>query len=308
MKKIVTTCIAISVSVLLMAQTPVILKFNLVKEKTYRLKSSSTENTTVTYGGTPQQIETKSISSVSIKPINLGADFVIAEVRFDTMQTTVSMPKMELNSTKPGKLSSSDPSEAMNCIMNRLSKAVFNVKFSLSGKVLEISNLKANTDAITQGIDSLQGQMAMAKGRITSMVSEDAIKGMIEVITGYLPGKEVITGSKWASSIILNSGGIGMTMTYNYKLKKVTGNQAEITGDVTVEPASQAPADMNGAQISYDVRGLGKSTLTVDAKTGWLLKATIKTYNQGNMNIRMQGNDMQMPVETDGTTEIISLP
>jgi hypothetical protein len=308
MKKIVTTCIAISVSVLLMAQTPVNLKFNLAKDKTYRLKSSSTENTTVTYGGTPQQIETKSISSVSIKPINLGADFVIAEVRFDTIMTTISMPKMELNSTKPGKLSSNDPSEVMNCIMNRLSKAVFNVKFSLSGKVLEISNLKANADAITQGIDSLQGQMAMAKGRITAMASEAAIKGMIEIITGYLPGKEIVTGDKWTSSIILNSGGIGMNMTYNYKLKKVTGTQAEITGDVTVEPASQTPTEMNGAQISYDVRGLGKSTLTVDAKTGWILKATIKTHNQGNMNIKMQGNDMQMPVETDGTTEIISLP
>lgn len=308
MKKIITTSIAICVSALLIAQTPVNLKLNLVKNKTYRLKTTSSQNTTMTYGGTPQQSESKSITSLSIKPVDSGADFVIAEVRFDTMQTSISMPKMELNSTKPGKLSSSDPSEVMNCIMNRLSKAVFNVKFSTNGKVLEISNLKANTDTISQGLDSLQGQMAMMKGRMVDMASEATIKGMIESITGYLPGKEINVGDKWTSNIVMSSGGIGMSMTYNYKLKKVTGNQAEISGDVTIEPASQTPTEMNGAQISYDVRGLGKSTLTVDAKTGWILKATIKTHNQGNLNMKMQGNDMQMPIETDGTTEVISLP
>ena len=99
-----------------------------------------------------------------------------------------------------------------------------------------------------------------------------------------------------------------MSVTSNYKLKKVTGNQAEIAADITVEPASQEPTVINGMPMTYDVRGLGKSTVTIDTKTGWITKTSSKTHLQGNMNIKAQGNDMQIPLEVDSFTEVVALP
>jgi hypothetical protein len=235
---------------------------------------------------------------------------MVADVRFDTLVTTVSMPKMEMNSAKEGNIKSSDPSEIVSAFLHRLSKVTLNVKFAPTGNVIAITNLQALEGDITKGIDSIQGQMSgMIKTQVKNMISEKSLKGMIESITAYLPGKQVSVGDKWESHISLINGGMGMMIGTTYKLKKVTGNQAEISAESTIEPAvNQEPMEMNGAQITYDIRGLGKSTLTVDTQTGWIVKTSSKNHTQGNMNIKAQGNDMQMPMETDGTTEVVSVP
>jgi hypothetical protein len=309
MKTLISTVIAIVFSVSLMAQSSANLSLNLDMNKTYKIKSTTEQNTTVTFGGAPQQSVTSSYSFLSLKPVSNGKDFIVAELRFDTIATKVSMPKMDMNSTKPGNIKSTDPSEVVGCILNRLSSQTFNVKLALTGNVIEISNLKAIVDNILKDIDSIQGQAApMLKAQIGMMISENALKGMIEAITAYLPGKKVSVGESWNSRITISAGGLGMLIDNNYKLKKINGTQAEVSAEATIEPASQAPMDMGGAQITYDVRGLGKTTLIIDTKTGWIVKATSKSHNQGNMNIKAQGNDMQMPMETDGTTEIVAVP
>lgn len=308
MKNLFSTVLTIMFCASLMAQTAN-LKLNLEKNKTYRIKSNTEQNTTVTYGGAPQQVETKSITVLSLKPVDITPDNIIADVRLDTLITTVSMPKMEMNSTKAGNLKSSDPSEIVNTFLNRLSSVTFHVKLAPTGNVVEITNLQALEGEITKGIDSIQGQMSgMIKTQVKNMVGESSLKGMIESVTAYLPGKQVSVGDKWESHISLTAGGMGMLIGTTYKLKKLSNNQAEITAESTIEPASQIPMEMNGAQISYDIRGLGKSTLTIDTKTGWIVKTSSKNHLQGNMNIKAQGNDMQMPMETDGTTEMVNVP
>jgi hypothetical protein len=308
MKTFISIVLAIMFSASLMAQTAN-LKLNLEKNKTYRIKSINEQNTTVTYGGSPQQIETKKLIILSLMPLNNEADNVVANVRFDTLITNVSMPKMEINSTKAGNIKSSDPSEIVGAFLNRLSKVTLNVKLAPTGNVIEIANLQALQGEITKGIDSIQGQMSgMIKTQIQNMISESSLKGMIETVTAYLPGKQVSVGDKWESHISISENGLGMLIGTTYKLKKITGNMAEVSAESTIEPASQTPVEMNGAQITYDVRGLGKTTLTIDTKTGWIIKTSSKNHTQGNMNIKAQGNDMQMPMESDGVTEVVSVP
>lgn len=308
MKKIFTTAIALGTGLVLMAQTSAELKLNLEKNKTYRVKSNTEQNITIVVGGNSQQVETKSISSISFKPKAIGADFIQADVQFDTTITKVSMPATEMNSTKPGSISSTNTAEVMNYIYNRYSKLVFNVKLSLSGKVLEISNIKALADDFNKSLDSLQGQIAMQKGQLAQLVSEAAVKGNIESITGYLTGKQVNVGDKWTSNLTMSASGMGMTIASNYKLKKLTGTLAEISGESTIEPSSSEPTQLNGMPVKYDIRGLGKSTVTADTKSGWVKKSSSKIHLQGNMTVTAQGNDMQIPVEIDSTTDLVALP
>ena len=308
MKTFISLAVLFVFSVSLMAQTAT-LKLNLEQNKTYRVKSTSEQNTTINMGGTPRQAETKSYIMMSLKPVSVSPDFIMADIRFDTIITTVSSPKMEMNSNKTGNYKSSDFSEAVSYFLNKLSNTTFNIKLAPTGNVIEITNIRTITGDLLKGVDSVQGPMSsMVQAQIKMMISETGIKGMIESITAYLPGKQVQVGDKWESHISVSAGGMGLLMGTNYKLKKITGNQAEISAENTMEPANQVPVEMNGAEISYDVRGLGKSTLLVDTKTGWIIKISSKNHNQGNMNIKAQGNDMQMPMEIEGTTEIVNVP
>jgi hypothetical protein len=309
MKTFISTAIAILLSVSLMAQTSANLKLNLINGKTYKAKVSTEQNTTSNFNGMQQNTTITSVMFMSLKPTAINADNILAEVRFDTISTKISMPNMEMSSVKPGDLKSTDPGTVMCCILNRLSQAIFQVKMGLTGNVIEISNISPLAESILKGIDSIQGQAAgMLKTQTSMLVSEKSIKSMIESVTAYLPGKQVKVGDKWDTQLSLVSGGMGMLIANNYKLKKISGNQAELAAESTIEPASQYPIDMNGAKISYDVRGLGKSTVDVDTQTGWLIKASSKQHLMGNMNLKMQGNDMQIPVEIDDKTETVSVP
>jgi hypothetical protein len=308
MKTIHSLIILVLLSFSLQAQTLADLKFNLEKNKVYRVKSTSEQAILQTVNGTQQSNEINTSTVLSFKPISSDANGIVAETRFDTIIYSISMPKMNLNSSKAGNMKSTDPSEVMACIFNRLSNAVLVVKMTYTGNIIEISNIKTVTDSILKGIDSLKGQNnQMILGRAKSMVNEEALKGMIESVTAYLPGKKVKIGDKWESKINMSSAGFGMLVTSNYKLKKITGDRSEISGDVTIEPASSDPINMNGIQITPDIRGLSTSSLTVDNKTGWIIKSSSKSHSQGNLNVKAGGNDMQIPMEIDGKSESVVL-
>jgi hypothetical protein len=293
MKTLVSTAIALFIGGIMMAQTAN-LKFNLDKNKTYRVKTKTEQTTSYSGGGQQQTINSNTTMFFSLKPISSSADNFQAEVKFDSIKTTMTMPMMniDINSTKEGNIKSPDISTALGCLFHRLSSNTFNVKMAYTGNVIEISNYQAIADNILQGIDSLQGQAQMMQAQAKGMFTEPSLKGMIESVTAYLPGKEVKEGDKWVS--VLNQAGMGASMqtTNNLKLKKINGKQAEITGDATIEPTG-------GAQT--DVRGVSKSTLTIDLNSGWIIKGTSKQHSQGTMG-------GQATIESDGTTEIADIP
>ena len=82
---------------------------------------------------------------------------------------------------------------------------------------------------------------------------------------------------------------------------------ASISGDVIIESAQKEPMKMNGAEITPDIRGLGKTEITTDAKTGWIQKGSFKQQLKGEMNVNAQGNSMQIPVEINSDGEIVAL-
>ena len=293
MKTLVSTVVALLVAGTMLAQTAN-LKFNLDKNKTYRVKTT-TEQTTSYSGGGMQQTSNINLSMfISLKPVSFSSDNFSAEVRFDTMNFSLTMPtmKLEISSAKEGNIKSPDIATAMGCLYHRLCSNTFSVKMSYSGNVMEISNYQTIADNILQGIDSLQGQAQMMQQQAKGMFTEPALRGMIEAVTAYLPGKEVKEGDKWVS--VVNQVGMGATMqtTNNLKLKKISGKQAEITGDATIEPTG-------GAQS--DIRGVSKSSLTIDIQSGWIIKGSSKQHSQGTMG-------GQATIESDGNSEIVAIP
>jgi hypothetical protein len=314
MKKNLLSCVAILFCISIMAQNSVSLKMNLEKNKVYRFSSASEQTVSQTINGNQQNTDSKSNSTISIKMVDATADFMITEVRFDTIiYNTNSMGKTSIiSSVKEGDIKSAETADVMSCIMNRLSKNALYIKMDYTGKVLEIVNSKMLSDVIMKDTSSitLSGPMASGvKTQITNMVSDKSLKTMVEMYTYYLPGKQVSAGDNWNVTLTTTSGGMALDVITDYHLDGVNGNNANITAESKIKATENAgPMLAGGAKITYDdINGLTKSNMVIDIRTGLMTEEKAKTHIAGNLGVSGPGFSMQIPMDINGSSKVISL-
>lgn len=283
------------------------LSFQLEMNRVYRVKSTSIQNTTQSVMGNEQSVQTNNISVISLKPLKLMDGEMIAEIRFDTIITETSQPQMEINSSRPGDLNSGDPGKVIECILNRMSNSTFLAKMTNTGRVVQFMNLEPVVNGIRQGIDSIQGPTAsFIIDRVNSMLEEKALKAMVESVTVYLPGKEVRAGDKWEISLAISAGGMNFNQKGNYTLESLEKKSAVISAEVITE-SLPGTMEISGVQITPDIRGLGKTELTIDPATGWIISGTVKQQLKGEMAVNAQGNALTIPVEISTDIELVAL-
>jgi hypothetical protein len=314
MKKILLSSVSVLFCISIIAQNSVNLKMNLEKNKVYRLKSVSEQVITQTVNGNQQTTESKVDYTLSLKMIDATADFLITEVHFDTLITkTNTMGKTAtMSSVSEGDIKSAETADVISCIMNRLSKNALYVKMDFAGKPLEIVNLKMLSDLVLKDTSSitLTGQTAAAvKKQIINMVSDNSLKTMIEMFTWCLPGKPVSPGDNWNVTQQTNSGGMMLDIITTYHLDGLNGSNANITVESNIKAAENAdPIESGGAKVTYDdLKGLSKSNLVIDIRTGMIVEDKAKTHIAGNLGISAPGFSMQMPMDINGESKVIAL-
>jgi hypothetical protein len=89
----------------------------------------------------------------------------------------------------------------------------------------------------------------------------------------------------------------------------VNGNVANITAESNIKAAENAaPMVAGGATITYDdIKGLSKSTMVIDTRTGLLVEDKAKTHIAGNLGVSAPGLSMQIPMDINGTSKVIAL-
>lgn len=305
MKTIFTFFILAFFSSTIMAQSSINLRYNLEPNKTYKVKYYTKADTKMTMQGKDQLSEQINMLYFSIKSLNSANAFFMAQVRFDSIFNSNSMPKTENSSANPGNMKSSDAKEITDCFMNRLSKSTLVVKMDYSGHVIDIMNYQVIEKVLLADIDSIKGQAEMTlKPRLIMMAEKETLKGMIEAITVYAPNKEVKSADKWEVSYTSKNGGFGMLVNSSLTLSELQNDVALINADVTIEPAAGKPMEMNGAEITADLRGIGKSELKIDPVSGWIISSNSTMQMNGNLNIKAQGQEMQMPMQISSTGEM----
>lgn len=314
MKKLMLSCTAIMFCAAILAQNPATLKMNLEKNKVYRLKSVTEQTVTQTINGVQQTTESKVNYTMSLKMIDATADYLITEVRFDTLLTyTNAMGKTDsFSSVSAGDIKSAETADVLSYIMNRLSKNALYVKMDFTGKPFEIVNLKMLSDLVLKDTSSiiLTGPAAAAvKKQIISSVSDSDLKTMIGMFTWQLPGKQVSVGDSWNISQQLNSGGMLLDIITTYHLDGTEGDYAKVTVESNIRTAANAlPIESGGATVTYDdIKGLSKSTLVIDTRTGLKVEDVGKTHITGNLGISAPGFSMQMPMDINGTSKVIAI-
>jgi len=311
MKKICLSVFTVFIGITLIAQNSAVLKLNPEKNKIYRMKSSSEQTITQTINGNQQTVESNVGYTVSLKMIDATQDFLIMETRFDTLSTkTNTMGKIvSFTSASEGNIASSDMSEIMSCIMNRLSKNAIYLKIDYTGKPLEVVNAKMLSDMILKDTSAIKltGPTAgPVKQQVASTVSEANIKNMLGPFTWTLPGKEVSVGDNWLITQQLNSGGMLLDIKTNYHLDKISESNALITVESNIRaPENAIPIKSGGATVTYDnLRGTSKSKLTVDTITGFVVEENSETRISGNLGISGPGFSMEMPMDIIGKSAV----
>jgi hypothetical protein len=314
MKKNLLFGVAILFCISMTAQNSVNLKLNLEKNKVYRLNATSEQTILQTVNGNQQTIESKTNYTVSIKMVDATSDFIITEVRFDTLisNTNIMGKTVNISSAREADIKSTESADVMSCIMNRLSKNALYIKMDFTGRVIEIVNSKMLSDLIMKDTSSiaLTGQMASAvKTQIKNMVSDNALKTMVEMFTYYLPGKQIATGDNWSVTLKTNSGGMTLDIMTSYHLDGLNGNAASITAESNIKAAENAaPMESGGAKITYDdLKGLSKSNMQIDIRTGLVIENNSKTHITGNLGVSVPGMNMQIPMDIDGVSKVIAL-
>jgi hypothetical protein len=312
MKKIVLIFISTIMGISMMAQNANTLKLNLEKNKVYRLKSTSEQMLTQTINGVAQTTNIKSGSVVSIKLKDATPDFIIVEVKFDTIiSNTNAMGKtMLVSSAIEGNIKSEEITDVMSCIMNRMSKNALYLKMDYSGKLLEIVNLKMFSDMVAKDTALIPGAMApMIKTQVKNTIDEKALRTMVETLTHNLPQQEV-KADKWTNTEMMNAGGMSLDITSSYILESLKDNAAIISVESNIQTSPNAePLIYGGAKISYDdIKGLAKSNLVIDIRTGLIIESKSKSHLSGNLNVEAQGMNMQIPMEIDNESTVVTLP
>jgi hypothetical protein len=314
MKKILLSFTAVLFCMSLAAQNTANLKMNLEKNKVYRFKSVSEQVITQTVNGVQQTTESKVNYALSLKMIDATSDFMITEIYFDTLITnTNAMGKLvTMSSVIAGDITSAKTDDVMSYIMNRLSKNALYVKMDFTGKPFEIVNLKMLSDLVMKDTSSitLAGQTAVAvKKEIANMISDNSLKTMIGMFTWFLPGKQVSTGDNWKVTQQMNSGGMKLDIITTYHLDGLNGNNANITVESDIKAAENAdPIESGGAKVTYnDLKGLSKSNMVIDIRTGLIVEDKAKTHIAGNLGISAPGFSMQMPMDINGESKVIAL-
>jgi hypothetical protein len=314
MKKNLLSLVLVMFCISVMAQNSVTLKLNLEKNKVYRFNSVSESTVTQTINGNSQSSDTKTNNTISIKMVDATPDFMIAEVRFDSLITNSNaMGKVtNMNSRKEGDIKSLEATEVMACINSRLSKNPLYVKMDFSGKILQVVNSKMLSDVILKDTSSITLKNpigSMLKKQMQNMVSEKALKTMVEVYTYNLPGKDVSTGTAWDVTINTSTGGMSLDVITNYHLDGVNGNTANITAVSDIKaPANVEPIVTGPAKITYDdLKGVSKSNMVIDTRTGLIIESKSKSHIAGNLGISYTGGSMQMPMDINSDSKVTAI-
>jgi hypothetical protein len=314
MKKVLSSVIAIAFGISLMAQSSAILKLNPEKNKVYLLKSVSEQTVTQTVNGIQQTVDSHVEYTISLKMIDVTPDFMINEICFDTLSTnTNTMGKTaSFSSVTEGNIASSEVTDIMSYVMNRLSKNNLYVKMDFTGKPIEIVNAKMLSGVIMKDTSSitLTGPTAAAiKTRIAGTVSDNNLKAMIGMFTWCLPGEQVSVGDDWTVTQQVNSSGMLLDLITAYHLDTIDGNNANITAELHVKASDHAaPIQSGGATVTYDnLQGMGKSDMVIDIRTGLIVEDNVKTHITGTLGVSAPGVSMDIPMDINGETKVIAL-
>ena len=300
MKKLLTAVFLLFAFSVSFAEKPIQLR--LEKGKTYTQVSNINSKVSQFVQGMSMDIEMNIASTTNFKVLDVKDSLIFTEVTLSNMKMAVKSPMgvQEFSSDTPN---ATDPS---SMLMQELTKNPFKVTLTQSGRVVEID---ANT-AIEKAVNSVStlsdDQRKMVKGQFSEQFGDATIKQNLENIFAYYPPKNV-KGEKWNSNQRMKSM-VEVGIQNENEVTDVTNESVTIkyVGEMA-SPETNEPTMLNGMSAKYAINGTSEGTVTIDVKTGWIIKNNLVQNLKGNIDFMPNAqmpNGMQVPITATNTVTV----
>lgn len=298
MKTFLYTLLFTLLSTALMAQTPVALKLNLEKGKTYSVKTVTKQTMQQGVAGQSMVVNVLANHVMSFKLLGRENDVLELEVRFDTVANKISsaMYNKETSSAQPGK-------EPMERLQNKMSLYPLKAKFSTAGKFVGFTNLNEYKTNVMLVIDSLpDSKKDEARTHAASLLKESALKSTIEPIFAHLTDKSVNVNDSWESSYIMTVSDMSFLIFNTYTLKSVENGQATLSATSEIESMPSSNASL---KIEQPIKGSATFDIRVDLASGMVSTQTEKNKMEGSVTAINGGNEFKVDLKIEAQSETV---
>lgn len=226
--------------------------------------------------------------------------YTISEVAADG-SITLEQQIESMKATNPD----GSPSTGNNAIFNQLQGTILKAKLSPQ---LQVSSVEGYDELLKR----LAGDDPSVRRVVQALLSEEQLKNAIGHSLGFIPQKDVASGTDWKREMTVSLGPLGSVVTsLAFKFDGVTSyenqNLAKISYQPTVSYVPPKPEATN-PEMSV-VKGTiqlkeGTGTAYFDPKAGRLYASTMKLKLAGDMTIKLQGKEVPCTFEQTQTIEV----
>jgi Family of unknown function (DUF6263) len=280
------------------------LALNLDKGNSYFLNINASIHFNGEINGQKMSISSTMTGITRFKVLQATSEGYELEASYDSLHLSMRTPMglMEFSSGP-----NSNPDDLTAGTLNMMKNKHFNITLKKNGAISKITNPD------TTGIASLLKHFPMADGikkmflmgHLKQSFNAKAMKENIEKITAIFPDKKVGLNDVWGTTIKPDSG-TNSSIKTSYQLTEYAAGTATIKGEST-SISSGNQKHTNGFPGTYEMNGKSSSTFKVDASTGWIREADIRSDLSGQIQMSNGSgatNGKGVPVQVIATAKI----
>jgi len=174
----------------------------------------------------------------------------------------------------------------------------FEIVLDTKGEVTAVDGVDKMLDEMMGELDNLPDA---AKEQLKAQFGDDQMRQNMQNMSVYYPAKPVKVGDAWQQDGSLQNM-IEMDMMTTYKLMDKSDDAwtIEFASEVNT-PEGAEPMSMNGMEIAYNIGGTQKGTNKVNPADGMLTSSTFTQLFSGNMQMNMNGQELEWPITIEST-------
>lgn len=289
------------------------LQLHLEKGARYEFNQSSTMSIKQEIQGQPMNMEMELVANTTFEVTDQTDSIYTLKTQMTRVKMSISNAGMSISADSDEEADSTNLVQQLFAVMvKEMVNKPYTVMMTTKGSIQSVEGLEAIYQSAMETMaaqfpDISPMQINAATAQMKQAYGEEAMKSSLEMNLNVYPGTVVKTNDTWTKNINMQSG---MDAKYDVEYTYV-GDEADgihLKGTGTLQTADKdAYQKIEGMDARYDLNGKYDAEYVLDAKTGWVKKATIKQSTSGNVEIKpgpQLPDGMNIPMEMTGTTTI----
>jgi hypothetical protein len=182
--------------------------------------------------------------------------------------------------------------DLLSQIFNKIKNKPFTLMIAKTGKVMEVKNVKNIYLLAMDELKIPEATKAQVMQQIEQIISDEALKGSIEMFSGIYPEQPAKEGEKWTGSVKVGFGATSSTnVEVSYECTIIEDDVAYINSTATFESLNNEEyVHINGQDLKVNMAGTLTSEIIVDRQTGWVKSLKMVQKNKGTVTIKQQNS------------------